>query len=264
LHRKLLVIGVLGIAELVVFARMSMPVTVVSEYNARKTQLALDSARVKGFPIPEMRPVRLNLDSGAFPVPFWKNLNLFRKQPAWDGYNNFQLKEYIRFFDQEPLRSAQLWRPWVSFADTVLTYSDSIHPARLEGRNIAYLEAQPAMAIPSGISDPNNRAVVYGFEPGRMAISAEVESDSALLLVMQQEYPGWEIRVDGKQVAPLTADYLFQSVWLGKGNHRLEWVYINLPVRIMTLLGFFAGTVCALVLCLPNRKAVSVIPGQSP
>lgn len=253
-QHKLLLIGTIGVVELVFFARMNMPVTVVSDYNTRETQLALDSARVRGFPIPKLHPVRLNQDSGPFPQPFWKNINLFRKQPAWDGYNNFQLKGYIRFFDQESLRSVQLSKPWVSFADTALTYSDSIYPAALEERNMAYLETRTPLEIPSGISDPNNDAAVIGFEPGRMTLTAHVVSDSALLVVMQQRYPGWEVNVDDKPVNTLLTDYLFQSVWLGKGNHRIDWVYRNLPVRILTILGFLVGALCAVFLSIPGLR----------
>lgn len=251
---RLVLIAGIGLLELLAFSRMNMPVTVVSDYGLRQTQAALDSARVKGFPIPDMQPVAMNQDSGAFPAPFWKNLNLFRKQPAWDGYNNFQLRGYVRFFDQEELRKSQLRKPWVSYADTVIVYSDSIIPVPGEGKNKAYLNKRFGWNSSGGICHPGNRVVVTGFEPGRIDMDATVESDSALLVVMQQAYPGWEVRADGLPVETVTADYLFQAAWIGKGRCRLTWEYVNSPVRYLSILGFSAGLLGWLGLFLPYLK----------
>jgi len=237
---------------------------VISEYRTRSTQVALDSARTRGFPIPDMRPMVLNQDSGPFPAPFWKNLNLFRKQPAWDGYNNFQLRNYVRFFDQEQLRVNQLSRPWVCFADTVLTYSDSIIPVFPEGKKVAYLEEVVSKGIPTGTAHPGNRIVVTGFEPGHATIDAGVESDSALLVMMQQHYPGWRVTVDGSPVTMHCTDFLFQSVWIRKGKHNVDWVYGNVPVRVLTILCLFTGFVCILSLVFPGRWRARLFPATRP
>jgi uncharacterized membrane protein YfhO len=45
------------------------------------------------------------------------------------------------------------------------------------------------------------------------------------LVVLDQDYPGWDVRVDGSPAEGLRAYGLFRAVALDRGPHRVTWRY---------------------------------------
>ena len=221
---------ILSAANVIAAAQLNIPVTVT--YNLKTSEVAKEvkEKAVADFPVPEVRPVLLNNDSGGWVSPFWRNLNLFKKQPAWDGYNSFQLKNYVNFVDDESLRQRQIANNWIYFSDTVIAYSEEpiiVAPASLH--NVSYVPANKAGYL--NIQPTSDKKIsVKKFIPGKIIVDAEAKAPSALTL-MQQYYHGWKIYDNGKEVKPIITDYLFMTIPLTQGSHQIEYCYENKPIH---------------------------------
>ncbi len=220
----------LSAVNVIVAAQLNIPVTVT--YNLKTSEVAKEvkEKAVADFPVPEVRPVVLNNDSGGWVSPFWRNLNLFKKQPAWDGYNSFQLKNYVRFVDDESLRQRQISNNWIYFADTVIAYSEEpiiVAPASLH--NVCYVPANEKDLLNIQPASGNSISVKT-FIPGKIIVEAKTETSSALTL-MQQHYHGWKIYDNDKEVKPVVTDYLFMTIPLAQGTHKIEYRYENKPIH---------------------------------
>ena len=226
---------ILSAANVIAAAQLNIPVTVT--YNLKTSEVAKEvkEKAVADFPVPEVRPVLLNNDSGGWVSPFWRNLNLFKKQPAWDGYNSFQLKNYVNFVDDESLRQRQIANNWIYFSDTVIAYSEEpiiVAPASLH--NVSYVPANKAGYL--NIQPTSDKKIsVKKFIPGKIIVDAEAKAPSALTL-MQQYYHGWKIYDNGKEVKPIITDYLFMTIPLTQGSHQIEYCYENKPIYYTLLL----------------------------
>ena len=74
--------------------------------------------------------------------------------------------------------------------------------------------------------------------PNRMNIQIEVKK-AALLVTTDVFYPGWRVKVDGRDKNPLRVNYLQRGVWLSKGLHQVEWLFRPPAVKWgFMLLGF--------------------------
>jgi hypothetical protein len=61
---------------------------------------------------------------------------------------------------------------------------------------------------------------------GPLSLDAEVETaHPGWLVVLDQDYPGWDVRVDGSPAEGLCAYGLFRAVALEPGRHRVTWSY---------------------------------------
>jgi len=67
---------------------------------------------------------------------------------------------------------------------------------------------------------------VLRIRPGinRKAIDVKM-ARPGILVVNDVNYPGWRARIDGKDTELLTANYLFQAVYVPPGEHRVEIVF---------------------------------------
>ena len=227
---------VAGIAEVMIAAQFNIPITAINENKTKQTAEELHQKAVEDFRLPEIRPMILNNDSGGYVSPFWRNLNLFKKQPAWDGYNSFQLKNYIRFVDDERLRNSQLQNNWLFFSDSVIFFYDSIMVADAQRRKLIFINDSNRKDV-SVIKPGNNSFKLITFNPETIQVQTEVQS-ATLLTLMQQYYHGWKIYVNGQERQPFVSDYLFMSVPLKQGDSNVEFRYENKPVKNAARISF--------------------------
>jgi hypothetical protein len=233
--------------DMVVAAQLNIPVNVTYSLKTKSVAADVKQKAVHDFQIPEIRPIQMNNDSGGWVSPFWRNLNLFKKQPAWDGYNSFQLKNYIRFVDDEMLRQRQLRNNWVYFADSIVAYNDEIIPASMQTQNVVYVPDSSYHQL-TGLQGAHSQINVETFNPGYIKLNVSAEKSAALCL-MQQYYPGWNIYVDGTKTTPVITDYLFMTIPISEGKHQVAYVYENTLLHqfwklslislVMTIIGSF-------------------------
>jgi hypothetical protein len=93
-----------------------------------------------------------------------------------------------------------------------------------DGRQVAITESAVA-GLPQGRSArPAGRAELVSYEHERVVVDATA-GGLALLVLTDLHYPGWKVRVDGREAALERVDYLLRGVKLAPGRHRVEFVY---------------------------------------
>jgi hypothetical protein len=96
------------------------------------------------------------------------------------------------------------------------------------------LEIEPLPVRNSQFAIRNSQILSLQDTPNRVTIHATLAAPGYLVLA-DTWYPGWQATVDGEPVEILRANYAFRAVWLGEGEHVVEFVY-----RPRMVVGWFA------------------------
>ncbi len=101
---------------------------------------------------------------------------------------------------------------------------------------------------------PVSRASVQveRYEPGHVIIQANAEAP-AFLVLTDTYFPGWQVRVDRREVPILRANYAFRAVALEPGSHTVEFSYQPLTFRLGLGLSAAAMLGTAMLLVLGRR-----------
>ena len=114
------------IADVLLAVNMNMKYTAVAD-DSNPTAIAhMLQKTPQGFPIP-LEKIKNNSDTIQSLKPFWRNLNIFRKEIAFDGYNPFFLTSYATLEKSQLFDSTKNNRP-VFLADKIInidSYQDS-------------------------------------------------------------------------------------------------------------------------------------------
>ncbi|MDQ3979819.1 MAG: YfhO family protein, partial [Actinomycetota bacterium] len=111
---------------------------------------------------------------------------------------------------------------------------------------------------------PTTRLEARRNGPGRWDIHVSGD-ESALVVVNDAYFPGWQARVDGKRTPVVQADGAFLGIAVGPGDHRIELSYTVPPAAVLGRL-ITAGTFLALLLAVPlsrRRRARTAVPAQT-
>lgn len=76
-----------------------------------------------------------------------------------------------------------------------------------------------------------DRVEILTYKPEHIVISADLEEEGYLVLT-DTYYPGWRAVIDGLDVPIHRADLLFRAVYLPAGQHRVEFVYDPLSLKV--------------------------------
>jgi len=74
-------------------------------------------------------------------------------------------------------------------------------------------------------------AAIKLYRNSQVEIDAQLSAPGILVLT-DAFYPGWKVRVDGKEQKILRANYLFRGVELPTGNHKVEFIYDPQSFRV--------------------------------
>jgi hypothetical protein len=123
-------------------------------------------------------------------------------------------------------------RPWATFADRVIRVPgekealDTLIGTLARGESTVVIEgAEPPRALGAG--------KVLKIERSTNRLRIEAISDNEGILVVNDSYwPGWQAKIDGKEVPIWPADFLVRAVPWPSGRHVLEMSYAPMEVRI--------------------------------
>jgi hypothetical protein len=127
-----------------------------------------------------------------------------------------------------------------------------------DGRRVAITES-PLEGLPRGSStgSPGSASLV-SYEPERVVATATARRQ-ALLVLTDLHFPGWKVRVDGREAKLERVDYLLRGVALTRGRHRIEFIYqpaswdVARAVTLFGLLALAAGLAAGLAPHLRRR-----------
>ncbi len=96
-----------------------------------------------------------------------------------------------------------------------------------DGTAVAITE-RPVEGVPQGRAggdeEQPGRARIVTYENERVVVDAEPTRRS-LLVLTDVHFPGWEVRVDGREQPLERVDYLLRGVALDPGSHEVEFLY---------------------------------------
>lgn len=113
----------------------------------------------------------------------------------------------------------------------------------------------PAAAAPGAVA----RAEIRAYGPRRVAIAAVTDAPAYLVLT-DTWYPGWSVRVDGREARLLRADHAFRAVSLEPGAHDVEFVFFPRGFWMALAVSLLAAAVVAgIAVPRPPRAVVLTV-----
>ena len=95
-------------------------------------------------------------------------------------------------------------------------------------------------------STSGDAQIIY-FSPDRIDIATRAETDS-LLFVSEIFFPGWRVFIDGIEDRIYRANFIFRSVPLRTGEHRVSFVYDPLSFRLGKYISISSLALCICLL----------------
>ena len=150
-------------------------------------------------------------------------------------------------------------RAWVVGAQQVVGDGDAAREAvttpGFDGRRVAVTERRlEGLPVGRGARGAGT-ARIESYEPERVVVRASSD-ERGLLVLGDNDFPGWKAKVDGREVPIERVNYLFRGVEIGAGSHRVEFSYEPLSWRIgwITSLLSLAALATAVLLAVMRRR----------
>ncbi len=196
----------------------------------------------KGFPVPLPDKIGQNTDKAYTFQPLWRNVNIYNKSVSFDCFTSFKFKGYKFLEDSVPaLKDAIL-------QNHLLYLSDRLYPeSQLDGGPGTPISPQ-SLYLPDDVfasldrsvirSDSADRVSVTGFTPTRITASVMTHHPQIFTL-LQSNYKGWQVLVDGERRPHFTSNTLYISFLLEEGVHQVEFHYRNNAVIAAFVVSYF-------------------------
>jgi Bacterial membrane protein YfhO len=134
---------------------------------------------------------------------------------------------------------------------------DAIASPEFDGARVAVTERRlPGLPEDSGAGGAAGSARIVAYEPERVVVRARADRPG-LLVLSDNDYPGWKAKVDGRSVPIERVDYVMRGVRIGAGEHEVEFRYEPLTWRIGWIVSLLAliGLAAGLALGWRRRRA---------
>lgn len=176
------------ILDMFLATQIQTSATITFPRSMHSLQTAI-SEHSKDFPSPKNQSLTRTSHIGDGSLePIWYNNNMFRKVPANDGFNNFQLAGFTAI-DTTAQRWVVFDRPLVSWTNKS---TDGIEFASF---------------------GPNHTTAFIK------------NSEKRVLILAQWNYPGWTVEIDKQEVKLLENAYGMMQVTVPKGDHQVTFKY---------------------------------------
>lgn len=215
-------------AEMILSAQLNAPYTVFYKEFSGYESAMTEKRFVHGFPPPDLSVPMSTTANELIREPFWKNLDIFKKQPSAAGMNNFMFASTLYLLDHQREATEVLTRnPPAYLGGRVL-------PVTLFGRLKQKDSLQPDMLFV--------KEGEWGFYPNRGILRAtalnpefwelETTTDRRTTLTLLQNYaPRWEVKIDGEPAEFFCSNGGFISLFIPPGNHRIRFSYMADTVK---------------------------------
>ncbi len=149
-------------------------------------------------------------------------------------------------------------RAWVAGAQLPVAGGeaalDAITRPGFDARGVAVTE-RPLPGLPVASRAPGaGRAAILRYAPERVVVGAWV-ARPGLLVLSDNDFPGWHASVDGRRAPVERVDYVFRGVRLGPGAHRVELSYAPASWRLGWIVSAVSLLVLLAVLAVGWRRA---------
>jgi hypothetical protein len=115
----------------------------------------------------------------------------------------------------------------------------------------ALVEVEPSNPLATSAQD--GRAEITTYEPNRVELQTH-SSGNSILVLSENDYPGWRVYIDGQSAAVLRVNYALRGVLIPTGEHSISFVYRPWSVMGGLLLSLLTAT-ALMVLSVRRRHA---------
>lgn len=243
---KFAMLTALIVVEMVVAVQLNTYYTVVSP-GIDPLELSENlQQRAPGFPLPQPGvPVAANTELNSTYSVLWRNTNIFNKTVSFEGFNSFRLKGCVALADSFPdLAEKVLQNQLIYLSDTILAFEDQVAGLTNRDKTVLYVNRPD---LPQGVSDlkrsPDDSVMITEFYPGK--VEAKIYSKNPVAVTLLQGwYPGWKVKVDGKESPVFVSNKMFISTLCPAGSHVVSFTYTNQ----LALIGFAVSYLVVLII----------------
>ncbi len=225
-----------------------------------------ESSFPKGFPDPSTEVVLETSDKGINKKHYWKNLNIFQKQIAWDGYNPFILANYSNLWDSLPqLFKRTLQNKAIYLSADIYNFKEYQEIKKIDSLQSSMIfmgkDDYSALKEEGLKSDAADTAKFTVYQPNYTKI--EVKSAGKQLLVfLQNNYPGWNVYVNGTKQKLYTVNNTFMAVLVPAGESMVEFRFKPVKIIVFTYVSIISFLVFLCCLPLLYRKNSGLFPSS--
>lgn len=225
-HLAKIILG-LSCLDMIIAAQLNNPYTVIADekpkilYN-KIAQLPSD------FPIPDnnVSIISQSHSGTGYLYPCWYNNNIFYKKIAFDGWGSFIFSNYEKVFGSK-LQLA-LDNPLLYLTNDVRPTNEmamDLQNDNFTKKTIFIDSANFSHPIKSdSLLEISNSITITEFNPNHLKADI-IAPKNCFLTLLQNNYLGWKVKIDGKPVKHYTANYSFITVPVSKGKHSVDFDY---------------------------------------
>ena len=245
-HKKQLsILVVLVLVDMIFAVQLNAPYTVYSKNFSQKAIYEEVEKLPKGFPLPGMQAVITNNDITARHfASSWRNLNIFHKQIAYDGYNPTQLRNF-NFLDDslKPAFKATLNNPPVYFGTHFFSNEIIAKKTRTDvDSSMVFVAADDLQTMSPGIPQSEDKISLTGFSPNKIQFETKSKGER-FAVILQNNYYGWEAKIDGNDTKTINTNICFMGVAVPEGRHQIT---ISFKPRLI-IAGFYFSLISVIV-----------------
>jgi len=257
------VLPVIIVIEMMLAVNLNLHYTVISTDRPGELQEYLNS-QPKGFPLPDNVSISDNSDKKLMNAPLWRNMGIFTKRISYSGFTSFILKPYNYLYDSLPvLKDTVLHNPLVYLSGSVHKIENLKDRHGDFSRKDLYIPDSVFSALPSDLNKDyyNNKVNILSFSANSLEVQYLTDS-SSILTVLQADYPGWRVKIDGKEVPHFKSNYLYLSVVAPPGNHQVMFEYENKTVVVSFIISYSVLFLLIILLIYLNFRSSSEIKAR--
>jgi hypothetical protein len=233
------VIAVLVCIEMVLAVNLNSYFTVYSKVRPRDISTFMNS-QPAGFPVPDNRPVALNSDKLLTHDPLWRNIGILTKRISFDGFSSFILKPYNFLCDSLPhFKDSLLTNSPVYLSGRVHNVTELKHPGISFSAEDLFVDDSVNLLFPAALKKGHASARIdlLAFDPDKLTVHCNTDSASVITM-MQSDYPGWQVKIDGNEVPHFTSNLMYVSAVVPSGGHEIIFEYHNRVVIICFIISY--------------------------
>lgn len=248
------------ITEIVISAQVCSSGTVFESNARNEINNQFFDKIPKEFPLPAQKSV-ITTESTAYKEGiFWRNLSTFNKQISSDGFTPFTFHSSDYWYDTVPIPFDAMLKNYPAYISNSVFLEDSMiaHQKRAYSDSaVVYLTAKDYVRINNKLDHRLNvgKCSFVKFLPNEFVLQSTMENPGILAL-LQNEFKGWSVLVDGREAQILTINKGIMGVFLEKGNHKVVFKYRPLPVVVslfITVVSFFSLLTAIIVLTVKRN-----------
>lgn len=220
------------------------PLTVVKKDRADVIQNVLSSVQIKGYPIPDLNAtLQDNSKNGMDHFDEIGTTNMYSKKIGRVDYRitPSNLLKQNEFWSNAKTRDILFQYPLLYKADTLVRVSDSSKITEIKKRIILTEEEND-----QSFSNTSHSTIeVKKFDPLHWEIEVQCDQPGFYCL-FQNDYPSWQISIDGKRQKIERANISFIGFKLPAGKHSVSIAYKTFDLAF----AFFVSAGCLVVVLL--------------